>query len=345
MEEFSSFLGLTSFKSLEVSSVRFQTLMDYSAQAVSVFDTSNSTNFFYHFSYLSMNNYALGCPTTYPYKLGTNSSGLCYSSIPPGYYYNSTLGQLKPYNCSSGQYMNTSSNQCSSCKVTCLACVNADNCSSCDEAKHRVLSNASQQCEPEGGYYESGVAEALACSPGCDRCLSASTCLECENNTNRYLNNGSCVAEDGFYTVNGSVTALPCSVTCLTCSGAAGICTSCNSSLNRALNASSSSCEPERGFYESGAAEAAACPPGCASCLSFSLCLECDNNTNLVLQNNSCMAAPGFYTANGSTTVLPCSPACLTCAGTAFSCTSCNSSLNRELNTSTSSCEPMPGFY
>ena len=90
MEEHSSFLGLSGFKSRGVPDVRFDLVMDYTNQQVSVGNTSNTADFFYYFNYFNLNNNVLGCPFTYPYQLGVTANGSCYSSIPLGYFYNSS---------------------------------------------------------------------------------------------------------------------------------------------------------------------------------------------------------------------------------------------------------------
>ena len=95
MEPHSSFMGLSGFKSIGVSSVRFDAVMDFANQNVSVGNTSNSANFFYYFNYFNINNNELGCPFTYPYQLGVTANGTCYQTIPLGYFYNSTSGLLQ----------------------------------------------------------------------------------------------------------------------------------------------------------------------------------------------------------------------------------------------------------
>lgn len=102
MEEHSSFMGLSGFKYLGVSSVRFDTVMNYTNQSVSVYNSSNSVDFFDYFNYFNINDNTLGCPFTYPYQLGVTSNGTCYSTIPLGYFLNSTSGLLQASFCPDG---------------------------------------------------------------------------------------------------------------------------------------------------------------------------------------------------------------------------------------------------
>jgi len=146
MEEHSSFLGLIGFKSLNSATVRFDSLMDYTNQEVSVGNSANTVDYFYYFGYFNINNNVLGCPFTYPYQLGTTATGTCYSTIPLGYFYNSTSKLLQISNCPSHQYINSSNNVCYNCMVTCLTCVTGTNCTTCDTSNYREMNNATGQC-------------------------------------------------------------------------------------------------------------------------------------------------------------------------------------------------------
>ena len=149
---------------------------------------------------------------------------------------------------------------------------------------------------------------------------------------------------DGQYINSTDILCYPCKITCKTCVIDIN-CSTCNASNFRVFNNLTGQCDPLPGYYESGAKAALPCSIGCFSCINNSVCLECFNGTNRALTNGSCEAINGFYTINGTVNALPCSSTCLTCVNTQYFCLSCNSSLNRVLNSSTATCDPLPGYY
>ena len=91
-----------------------------------------------------------------------------------------------------------------------MECTNLTVCLACDVGAGKVLM---------GGVCVDGI----SCPEGCDTCdVAGIVCLSCQNGTNRQLVNGSCIAIDGYYTVNGTINALPCSFSCQTCQNTAG---------------------------------------------------------------------------------------------------------------------------
>ena len=185
MEQYSSFLGLSGFNSINQAVMRFDSLLDYANQEVSVFNSSNTAEFFFYFNYFNINDNTLGCPFNYPYQLGVTSNGTCYSTIPLGYFLNTTTNLLQSSFCPDGQFINATDVQCYPCLVTCLTCVSADNCTTCDGNNSREFNNVTEQCDPITGYYETGQPQTLPCSIACLSCTDAVTCLDCDNSTNR----------------------------------------------------------------------------------------------------------------------------------------------------------------
>lgn len=216
------------------------------------------------------------------------------------------------------------------------------------------------------GFYDTGSNNPIAqpCASSCLDCFStATTCTSCANDT-LYLSSGTC---------------LECSsaiIGCLTCSDST-TCTSCNSSDNRQLNPNTSQCDPIPGFYNDPQNDPVAqlCSSPCATCQSGpSTCVTCVNNTYGVdLSNSSClpcsMITPNCALCTTSQMCTQCNtgpyylaPLILGCASLScqvcstclyecatctngINCATCNAIDNRQMNISTSMCDPVSGYY
>jgi hypothetical protein len=98
----------------------------------------------------------------------------------------------------------------------------------------------------------------------------------------------------------------PCPATYITqgcsyCSSTAQ-CLGCNTTLNYLYNSANSSCIAANGYYLSWTAPtvntALLCDTamaGCLSCLSATVCTQCDVINHYQLVSGSCQAAPGYY--------------------------------------------------
>ena len=80
-------------------------------------------------------------------------------------------------------------------------------------------------------YFDFNTNTCKPCDPKCLTCYDANSCSSCFASQKRVLSNVSCVPIDGYYD-SGSLVAVLCDSSCLTCTGSATTCTSChNTSL------------------------------------------------------------------------------------------------------------------
>ena len=68
-------------------------------------------------------------------------------------------------------------NQCLTCGVGCLSCVNASVCITCDGSEHFHVDATSGKCVCDSGYYIDDTATCLACFSGCQTCNAGDTCI------------------------------------------------------------------------------------------------------------------------------------------------------------------------
>lgn len=147
----------------------------------------------------------------------------------------------------------------------------------------------------------------------------------------------------------GTLTCEGCPYDCLTCD-AANNCLTCDASTDhRGLNSSSGRCVPLDGYFESYVAISAQCPSSCFSCSSLSKCLHC--NIHFYMRGDSLCYSTCQDRQFKDDLTLTCQP----CASSAFdcltcdlhgACLTCSSSLDfRQLNASTSRCDPLPGYF
>ena len=80
----------------------------------------------------------------------------------------------------------------------------------------------------------------------------------------------------------------------------------------------------------------------CLTCNNNQTCTSCNSALYLTLSNDyQCICQTGYYNLSG--VCLPCNSLCGSCID-ANTCTVCKSGLNRFLNTTTSTCDCMPGY-
>jgi proprotein convertase subtilisin/kexin type 5 len=142
----------------------------------------------------------------------------------------------------------------------------------------------------------------------------------CENNNNCWANL--------TYTLNGGAEFCNyCDVTCLTCNGSLSTnCTSCNNFTYRSQ--SGFTCPCLAGYIDIGTANCYPCSnfiPGCATCLSSTLCTSCSSGFTLNMLG-VCQCTTGFLVTGVCTSLVGCVSAS-NLQGTVY-CLACNSTLN-----------------
>jgi proprotein convertase subtilisin/kexin type 5 len=261
------------------------------------------------------------------YFLLTDSS--CSTSCPPRF------------------FPDSSSNVCQPCPFDCLTCNSTGACLSCDETiDHRIFTVSTARCDPIPGYYQGTVVarrlllqggNVLKCPTNCLLCNSQAVCSHC--NQNYYLMPdifcySSCAAR---FVANGvSGRCVPCPYDCYTCS-INGKCLSCNTTTDfRELSQLTKRCIPLAGYFESFREASAACPSGCAECVSDKKCIFCQagyllNHSSLC--SNTC--ADRYYPDLIIQECLACPHDCLTC-NSLGECLSCSGILDFRLLSATS---------
>lgn len=217
-----------------------------------------------------------------------------------------------------------------------------------------MLNNTTCICNTNG-YYDNGVSDVCpACSYTCLTCnfSSTSSCLSCNTSNFRYDDGaGSCPCLVGYYD-SGSKTCQKCHFSCVTCNGGNGAdrCLTCPSLAITYRNASGGYCNCIVGYYSiTNVVVCAKCSNSCYTCVnSPTNCTSClfANKRTFSNASNTCPCNVGYYDDGSSATCLPCNSTCAGCNGPASTdCTSCNSALNRGLNSPTGQCLCITSFY
>jgi len=232
-----------------------------------------------------------------------------------------------------------------------LTCNVGSLCSVCSDNVTRTLAN---NCACLDGYYDSGSATCTRCSSLCKTCNSSTTCTSCFADSNRTLVNGQCVCSTGFYQIvnsDNTLTCGKCDASCTTCSLLPNLCSNCDPNANRilgfdALGHQICNCAPGYSQTSNGDCVQNNCvaDPYCSSCqtvLSTSTCIRCIAATNriLVLPQQKCLCAQGFFDLNGICT--SCSSGCAQCSGSS-TCSQCVVSAS---NNNDGSCACPAGYY
>lgn len=140
----------------------------------------------------------------------------------------------------------------------------------------------------------------------------------------------------------------PCHYSCATCNTGqdSNDCASCPPGVTSFRSPSGTSCPCDPGYADIGETTCATCNqaiPGCVSCLSSSICTDCDN-ISYVLVGTTCGCAPNHYEASGY---------CLSYSGcleatyfnNTLACVSCDTNLNYIRVLATESCSCNEGYF
>lgn len=177
-------------------------------------------------------------------KTCVNSSNICTSCG-----VSSIGGQLYLYNytciftCRGGSYLNSTTNECSSCDISCLFCTGptSSQCQSCTNATIGgvftifYLSIGQTQCSttcPYGQYISSSFPNMCQpCSSSCLTCATSdSNCLSCAYSLYFYNNVCLAICRSGTYGKLVPGVCIACNAACITCFGGGPIaCYTCAS--------------------------------------------------------------------------------------------------------------------
>jgi len=114
---------------------------------------------------------------------------------------------------------------------------------------------------------------------------------------------------------------------------------------HRILDLSTSRCVAMSGFFDNNTRLSVACPENCSTCKSFTVCTSCTSPTFLMNDKCSANCPPRYYPNTVLSICQSCPYDCYTCDGYA-NCTSCNDTQdNRVLDTDTSRCIPIEGYF
>lgn len=209
--------------------------------------------------------------------------------------------------CPAYYYTNNTYKYCVKCHYSCSNCsapALENACSSCEGAKFRELVNGSV-CSCMASYFDNSTALCVSCHSSCLSCESELTdgCLSCNASLKRTLNVSTCLCMEGYYE---NTTCLPCSGNCLTCSfvpaNTTYVCSSCNSTNNRTLDPTNTSCICLPAYY-SVTFNCLPCDLGCLNCTGPSLCSLCNTTAHFTLISGQCQCSPS-YSLNNSLCIL-----------------------------------------
>jgi len=245
--------------------------------------------------------------------------------------------------CNPRFYMANQTSGCLTCPYDCYTCDNNSNCLTCNNTSDfRVLNAITSRCVPMSGYFDQKVAVAAKCPLNCSSCQSNSSCLACSTG---YLGPnqlcGDCPSR--YLSNNLTKTCVICPYDCFICDTNKN-CLSCNSADQRVL--SSTRCLPIQGYYDDGMNSLAPkCQSGCFSCVSAMNCTVCNSGYFLSTVNQCITSCPVRTIVNLVTySCQSCPYDCYTC-DSKNSCLTCSAGDFRKLNSVTSRCVPMIGYY
>ncbi|CAD8081223.1 unnamed protein product [Paramecium sonneborni] len=228
---------------------------------------------------------------------------------------------------------------CQPCSFPCFKCeLQSNRCIACTGA--RVLNGNS--CECDFGYYETSTKACLTCSHPCASCVALPTfCYSCVN---------------GYYQPTGELSCLPCNIPCQNCvSNDGNKCLTCLPTYNReVLNLV---CVCKVSYYQID--NTSPCLP-CAS-----TCYQCENNgdgtqcTSCKIGDNrylnaskNCVCNSNHFEQLTSSQCMQCTPPCLSCIISQITppadgtqCLTCQSGLNRIIDSVNKKCPCEFGYY
>ena len=184
----------------------------------------------------------------------------------------------------------------------------------------------------------------MKCPLGCAHCSSLIFCTSCISGF--VLSNNLCLNSCPVRHILKNGVCQSCPYDCLECDNT-GNCISCsNSSDFRALNLFTFRCTPLPGYFDAGVTVSVQCPGGCASCLNMTICSSCTADYYFRADRlcyTTCLAR--FFPNSSSQFCELCPFDCFICdqAGACLSCDAAND--HRSLNTNTSRCNPLEGYF
>ena len=199
-------------------------------------------------------------------------------------------------------------NMCQQCHYSCKLCsagALSTDCTDCDSAKKRV-SDGSGRCKCMDKFYDSGVELCSSCNVKCLTCQTTSTnCLTCHSSRSLDSTSKMCNCADGYgenSPVTESCRLLTCHVSCKTCKDTETICTSCESTNQRTLNAGLGQCPCNAKFYDTGIAACQSCDYTCKECsVSATNCTSCNALKFRVYDGNgNCPCMPKYYNSGNN---------------------------------------------
>ena len=155
--------------------------------------------------------------------------------------------------CLDGYYDDNIQQTCPSCHYTCNTCVNSVQCLSCEATTNKRTFDTNYLCKCLGRFYDDGAShqKCLPCVYTCLTCSGSSiTCTTCNATAYRELVSINCNCVQRYYD-NLKEECLPCHYTCLTCTSPL-LCTSCSTSLSRAIDPTTGYCSCLPMFWDNG---------------------------------------------------------------------------------------------
>ncbi|KAL4489764.1 hypothetical protein ABPG72_022404 [Tetrahymena utriculariae] len=279
------------------------------------------------------------CATCYG---GTSSN--CLTCNLPLSYQKSTSECIS--SCTSGQYLDTNTNNCTQCDSSCLNCFGGSKkqCVDCQLPRYfqKLTTSCELQCQPNQ-YGNSKTAMCEQCDNSCATCSGPSNnqCLSCENSLFYLQTSGACVSNcpSGYFQNNLLNQCQKCDSTCKECSGTSNTqCTSCSSQLIFYNNQCLTQC-PSGLFIQQSNNSCVPCDQSCESCngQSSSSCLSC--KPGAFLFSNQCVSkCPDGYYQNDNECSL-CHSSCQTCTGpNSNQCQTCVDSLIKQNSSCVAEC-------
>ncbi|CAD8117483.1 unnamed protein product [Paramecium sonneborni] len=205
--------------------------------------------------------------------------------------------------CKDGFYIHN--NSCHKCSPQCQTCLdNANKCLQCSDINLVFILN---ECKCQNGSFYDENFQCSPCSMSCYNCISYEHCIQCQDlhylddnykcqkcieHCQQCQNQQSCdQCLDGYFLFNSQCTE--CQQNCNTCENQSDFCTSCINVYDLIDN----KCQCKQGYYNDHF-NCYQCQFPCGKCTSQTICQECLNIQNVVLDDNKCVCKQGYYLSN-----------------------------------------------
>ncbi|KAL4481598.1 hypothetical protein ABPG74_007687 [Tetrahymena malaccensis] len=269
-----------------------------------------------------------GCDKCSQFSVCTECSTIINSNGVVQQYILDEMLQICNLSCLEGQYLDSQTNECSSCDKSCLTCNGKtnQNCLSCINGA-QINAQGMCQCQNPNEGFSDDFKQCIPCQvKNCDKCVYSNTCELCQELA--YLNpeKNQCICSDGYFYSDSYKKCIKCiQSSCLACLSNGITCTKCQKGFLLTQQSICTYCNNYK-YSSDGKNCDSKCPNFCEVCTERDQCIQYSKGDPDVIPNNLCHHS------------------CQSCSGlTEFDCQMC-SSKTRNYNHQKRECECISGY-